>query len=341
MNQLITPEVIQEEAEKHGVTTSRATQLSNLFLPMLNNLKENEEAYNTIITDATSEIDKDLCERAKKLRITISKIRTGTDKARAAEKKSINQAGKAIDGAANIIKWATQDQEEKLRDIEMHHERKEAARVREMDAIRCEELDALDYNHEGKDLGNMDDDVWHALFTMAKGKYEDVKEAERQAEERRVEKEKADAIERKRVQKENEELREQKIIDDKKRDEERAEAKKIQDKKDAAAKKIQDKKDAEVKKEREVAAAKQKKLQDQVDKQKAKEKKAADAEKARLKKIADDKKALDKASDAVKLKAFAVQLEGLDVPSTLDTELNEEIVLHMRAIWKICMEAQK
>ncbi len=73
-------------------------------------LESFEEAFNQIMAE---EVTEELCGRAKRLRLDISKIRVSADKARKAQKEEYLRAGNAIQGVFNILKFAVTDKEEK------------------------------------------------------------------------------------------------------------------------------------------------------------------------------------------------------------------------------------
>jgi hypothetical protein len=195
------------EIKQYELSENKASQLESTFLPMLDMLKPMEEDFNSIISDAENGIDEDITARAKRLRLDISKVRIETEKKRKAEKNESLRLGKAIDGIANVVKYAVSSKEEKLKEIETHLERIETERVLAIGGKRRE----LVYDYiEDKDsinvsvLAKMEDDVFDAYLSTKKAAFENAlaeenkrieaaikAQREREAEEERIIKENA------------------------------------------------------------------------------------------------------------------------------------------------------
>lgn len=194
--------------ELNGIEASKAEQIKAIFEPMTEMLSEFEDQYSEVISDATQEIDKDVTAKAKKVRVVISKVRIETEKLRKTQKEEYLRSGKAIDGIANIIKWAIIDKEEKLKEIENHFEiLAEKARIA-LQKDREEQLRPyLDSNWPTPNLIDMEADVWEIYLAAKKKEYADRKLAEKKAEEDREQKAKEEAIQRDKILEENERLR--------------------------------------------------------------------------------------------------------------------------------------
>jgi hypothetical protein len=180
--------------ELKAVEGSKAKKIKALFEPMVQMLEGFESDYNTIIKESENGINEDLMSRAKRLRIDISKIRINAEKARKAEKEEYLRAGKAIDGANNILKWAVQDRENNLKEIELYFERLEEEKKRKLQEERVSQLSKYVEDAELRDLSSMDDDVWEAYLGNKKQQYNDRIEAERKAEEARLEAERIEKL---------------------------------------------------------------------------------------------------------------------------------------------------
>lgn len=221
------------------VEASRAEQIRNTFLPMATMLESFEAAYNEIIEASKAGIDGPLTAKAKRLRIDIGRVRIETEKTRKAEKEESLRAGKAIDGVANVLKWAVTDKENKLKEIEDHFEIIEQKKKEALQAERVASLSQYVDDVEGRDLSTMDDDVWAAYLTTKKKDFDDRIEAERKAAEEKAEREKAEAEERARIKAENDKLKaeaaEREKAEAKRRAKEAAERKALEDKLKAEA----------------------------------------------------------------------------------------------------------
>lgn len=193
--------------ELENVEPSKADQIKAVFFPMSEMLKEHEEEYNEILSQAEEKINDDICRKARSLRLKISKIRTKTENTRKEQKEEYLRAGKAIDGVSNILKWAVIDKEKKLKEIEKHFEIMEAERLQAIQAERAEMLSEFCEDAGERDLASMDEDVWVAFLDIKKKAHFERIEAEKKAEAERIEKEKAEQEERERMRKENERLK--------------------------------------------------------------------------------------------------------------------------------------
>jgi hypothetical protein len=181
MNELIT----LESTELKGIEISKAQQIKAVFDPMSTTLLGFEEEFNEIILESESEITEELTKKARRLRIDIGKVRINTEKIRKDQKDEYLRAGKAIDGVANIVKWAVTDKEEKLEAIEKHFENMEKLRIENLQLERAALL--AKYTDEvASDLGTMKNDVWEAYITMKEKQYNDRIEAEKKAEDERI-----------------------------------------------------------------------------------------------------------------------------------------------------------
>ena len=194
--------------ELKGIDKSKAEQIRATFEPMVEMLSEFEGAYNRILSEFEQEgISKEITANARRLRIDIGRVRIETDKIRKEQKEQYLRAGKAIDGVSNILKWAVQDKENRLREIEEYYEIQERIRLEQLQSDRAQRLLVYVVDAHERDLSRLADDEFEALFAMKKKEYEDRIAAEKKAEEERIAREKAEAEERERIRQENERLK--------------------------------------------------------------------------------------------------------------------------------------
>jgi len=190
------------------IETSKAESIRKTFEPMVALIKGFEGEFDEVIAESQVEVTDSLTDLARDLRIKISKVRINTEKVRKSQKEEFLRAGKAIDGVANIIKWAVADKEEKLKDIEDHFERIEKQRLTDLQFKRWDELKKyLPEDFYEKDLSSMDDDVWNAYLSQKKQDHLDLSGAKKQAELDLAAKEKEDEEERLRIISENKKLK--------------------------------------------------------------------------------------------------------------------------------------
>lgn len=194
------------EASDYGLEENKAKQISDMFKPMLDKMVELEKEYNEIIDKP---IDSFVIRDAKELRLRYVKVRTGTATIHKSLKEFYLKGGKFVDGWKNAQIMASSDIEEKLISIEKHYENIENEKIQQIKTRRESELLIYieDESFLPQDLGKMEVDVWDNYISNIKSGYEAKIKAEKQAEEDRIAKEKADIEDRKRIEAENEKLK--------------------------------------------------------------------------------------------------------------------------------------
>jgi hypothetical protein len=197
-----------ETPEFAGLEKSKADKIRQTFIPMADMLTAFEEAYNGVMAEKDAGgVTEVLTKKAKRLRLDIAKIRIETEKVRKSEKEEYLRAGKAIDGVANILKWAVRDKEEKLEAIENHFEEIKRQERDALQAARVAELAPYVADAAERTLCDMETDVWAAYLSTKRREHEDLLAAEAKAAEERRAKEAAEAAERERIRQENERLK--------------------------------------------------------------------------------------------------------------------------------------
>lgn len=247
-------ELSTPELEK--IEPSKAAQIKKTFLSMSEMLEAFEREYNDLIERANKGITPQIINEAKRLRLDIAQVRIKTDEVRKDEKNQYLIAGRAIDGVANILKWAVSEKEANLKKIELTLIRLEAEKRKQLQEKREKNISKyLEDAHE-RDLSSMDEDVWKAYLIAKKQAYLDRIEAEKKAEKDRIEKEKAEKAERLRIEKENTRL--------KKEAEEREKAEKIRLEKERKEREETQKKEREEREAREKKEREEKAKQDAI-----------------------------------------------------------------------------
>lgn len=199
--------ILLDAPELKSIEQSKAEQIKAIFAPMTEMLASFEVAYSNVCEEAATGITEFVMAKAKRLRLDIAKIRIAAEKARKEQKEEYLRAGKAIDGVNNILKWAVEEKELKLKEIEDYFENLERQRKAELQTKRVEILSEYVQDASDRDLSSMDDDVWTAYLAAKKKEHEDRIAAEKQAQIDREAKEKTEAEERERIKAENERLR--------------------------------------------------------------------------------------------------------------------------------------
>jgi hypothetical protein len=191
--------------ELERIEQSKAEQIKNTFEPMVERLEEFEISFNDIIKEAKNGITEMVILKAKDLRERIAKVRTASENIRKEQKAEHLLAGRAIDGVANIIKWAIQDKEKNLKNIEQHYELQEKARKEVLQAERVALLKEYVDNAQDINLADMDDEIWQIYYAQKKSQYEERCKEEQAVKERQEQ----ERLERVALEEENHRLREQ------------------------------------------------------------------------------------------------------------------------------------
>lgn len=183
--------------ELDGLSESKAEQIKAVFQPMIKMLEDFEAAYNELMSMGQTN---EKSESAKRLRLSIAKVRIEADKVRKSQKEEYLRAGNAIQGVYNILKFAVADKEEKLKEVETFYEKAEEERIGHVRVERLSEVQKYDLIGQdvSVDFGSMADDVWQNYISGVKLHYETIKEAEHKAEEERVENDRKQKLCRKR-----------------------------------------------------------------------------------------------------------------------------------------------
>jgi len=264
---------------------------------------------------------------ARESRLAVRDARLQVEANRKRLKESIVRRGKAIDGAANVLKDLLEPIEIYLLEQETFAARHEAARKDALRSAREEALRALGTDPKAfANLGETDETTWESVLQTAKDAQAAKLQAEKEAEEVRLEaeriaaekreaarqekaKQEAERVERERAQAaENARLAEQAAAEKAERERAEEEARK--------ARAEQERAERELAAERERRAEEERKAAEQERLAAERERQAAEAREA-AKLAAERAAAL--APDREKLAAFAAALRGLPVPE-LTTE---------------------
>jgi len=202
--------IIKIENDDFGIEKSKAEQIKNTFEPMVIMLENFESDYNEIVKLAEKETTIEVVNSAKRLRLDIGQIRIKTEKIRKAEKEEYLRAGKAIDGVSNILKWAIVEKEDKLKEIENYFKILEENRLLDLQNKRAEKL--IEYVSDAfeRNLSNLQNDEFEALYKMKKQEFEDRIKSEKIAKQDEIKKRKEEIKKQKEMQAENKRLKAEK-----------------------------------------------------------------------------------------------------------------------------------
>lgn len=297
------------------------------FEPLLKKANEwvlKEASIN--VTDASQTREMKL---ARETRLALREIRLDADKERKKLKEQSLRQGKAIDGAANIIKALIEPIEQRLQDKEDFVEKQEAARKAKLktdrEAILSPFAVSINMDISFYPLGDMPQDSFDILLKTTKAQAEEKVALAAKAESDRLAKEAADRAEQDRIRQENEKLKQEaiklaqeRVEADKKAALERqrlaAEAAEAKKRADAQAAKLKAESDAKIAAEKAKAdaalAAERKKAQDAA---------FAAAEATRKAKAESDRIAAEAAEKARKAQ------EALEAQARKDREAREKM----------------
>jgi hypothetical protein len=165
--------------QQNNLTENKAKEIEKLYLPMVKALNELEKEFNEVVS---METNKETSKLARDLRIRIGKTRIEADKVRKKAKENILIEGNAIQSAYNTLLYVTKTKEDKLLDIELHEEKKEALRIANLQDEREHELKKYTENIP-TNLGEFTDEVWSDYITGVKKNHEEriAREKEEQA----------------------------------------------------------------------------------------------------------------------------------------------------------------
>ena len=198
-------ELVKIKASDFGLEESKATEISDMFKPMLEKMTGLEDEFNEVIKLEISEPG--TSAKAKALRLKYVKVRTGTAEIHSKLKKFYLLGGRFVDGWKNAQLMASQGNEDRLQSIENHQQILAKEKADKLQSERAAKIEKLGVEIPPLNLGRMPDDVWAAYYLGTKTNYEAQIAAEKKVEEDRIAKEKAEKEERERIRKENERLK--------------------------------------------------------------------------------------------------------------------------------------
>lgn len=326
-NQLL--EVITES----GVEKTTAQSLREAFEPFFTQANNwREKAQGLVITDETQTREMAM---AREARLALKEIRVNANKTRKALKEDSLRYGKAVQGVYNVIEYLVVPIEKHLEEQEKFIERKEAERKAKLKESR--ELELRPYSEFlilGADYGEMSEEDFRKALNGAKLQFQAKIKAEKEAEEARIAKEKAEKEEQERIKKENEKLKaeaKEREKEAKLAEKQRAKEEADRIKKEQEAQKAQAEKE---RKEREAYAAKleaERKEREKVEAElRAKNEKEEAEEKAR--KLAERK--AKNASDKEKLILLAQAIQTLKFPEVQGEDSAKILVSVQELLYK-------
>lgn len=180
-------QLVKIDPKEYGLEEKKAAEISKMFKPMLDQMVALEKEFNKIKKKTVSP---GVCLEARNLRLQYVKVRTGTEKIHKDLKQFYLQGGRFVDGWKNAQLMASQGIEEKLMNIEKYYENKEKQRIQDLQNDRSQALQDIGISDFiPNNLGDMDEQTWNNYLLGVKESIRLREEAEKKAEEERIERE--------------------------------------------------------------------------------------------------------------------------------------------------------
>lgn len=290
--------------KEYGLEPSQAEQIESVFLPVIQERENLAEKYTEIVR---SEITNELTKSAKELRLKLVKVRTSTDKIHKDAKAFYLAGGRFVDAWKNRNVTVIEEMESRLFEIEDHFAKIDRENQEALKQSRLKILAEYCENPELYNVGLLSDDAFSSLVSGQKMIKEQKIEAERKAEQDRIELERLEAEERERIKAENERLKM-----------EAEEREKVIREEIAKATREREEAERKIRLEREQAEAERRKLELELEQKAQAERKriqdeADKAESERKQKEKADRKAKN-APDKSKLELLATSFDLVEIP---------------------------
>lgn len=192
--------VIEKESTELTIEQNQEQNLSTLCSQKISERNVLSKIYERIISE---ERTPELAKEARECRLELVKVRTGIN--------AITKVERAFSLAYQklVIAWDKKEtlpgiqMEEKLMEIEKHQERIDQEKRDVLTNERTNELNQYDLETIPKGLGDMDQEVYDIFLNGAKNTFEAKKDAEKKAEDERLEVERLDILEHSRLSEAN------------------------------------------------------------------------------------------------------------------------------------------
>lgn len=285
-------ELIKINPIEFGLNEETATTITKDLTAILNERETLSQQYSEIITLNIE--DSNTSKKASELRKLIKNNRTkGIENWHKVNKEFYLRGGQFVDAIKRKEVAESERMESALEEIEKYAENKEKERIAALQAERIELVKTYLDDTTNLQLGTMDEDVFDAYLSAKKKTFEDKKEAERLAEEKRLAELEAERLR----------IEEQRLENDRLRKENEA-------------------KELQLEKERKEAAAKQKAIEDAARKEREEMERVAKEEKSKQDAILAEQKRL--ADIESKKQADVIAKQQSEIQAKKEAELKAE-----------------
>lgn len=318
-NQLVValPQEVAQIAE--NVSVEKRNEVQTVLNHVFNGVaKMREQLDGVTVADENDKVNMKL---ANTIRLGVRQVRLEAEKTFDAKRSEVQQqmlSYKTEDSlwlkAKQTMQILTKEIEENARWKEETKERYEAEQKELKVQQRMVKVAKVAPEMVRAEFENMSDETFDMFYTGIETAYNDKIEAEKKAEQERIEKEKSEIAERERIRKENERLKAEAEAKEKQLADERAKLEAERKKIEEAAKKEREEADRKLKAEQEKSRIEAEKAKAEKDKLEAELKAEADRkENERKAKEAAEKKAKN-APDKTKLIELAINIDNIAIP---------------------------
>jgi len=178
------PAQIQKTVEESGVLLNKAQAIAINYAPLMESANNQAE----LLKDLTHENAEDV-EKAKRIRLDLSKICSRAKEQKKLDKENVLIEGRFIDSLFNAVEGFARLTQQHAEDIEKHAERINEAELDKKAEKRNETLRNLEIDPSSIDARNMIDEVWDIYIKGVHDQYTSRKQAEAEAEAKRIQEE--------------------------------------------------------------------------------------------------------------------------------------------------------
>jgi len=216
------PAEIKSQVDSSGIELSKAEKIASNYVPFMAQAQDISNKLKGLDFENPEDV-----AIAKRARLDLGSVCSSVVKQKATDKNLILIETRFIDGLFNTVNGFARLTQKDAESIEKKSENIEKERIEKLNLKRIELVSPFIEDVEGLFLADMDEDVWDAYLSTKKKNFNDKIEAEKKAEELRIETERKEQEERERIAKENAKLKAEANAREKQIEKERLEREKL------------------------------------------------------------------------------------------------------------------
>jgi len=175
------PLVIEEQINSSGITElSKAQEIAVNYVPFLSEIDDQTKLLKELEKGNEQHVQK-----AHRIKLDLGKICSRAENQKRTDKQLILVQGKFIDGLFNVVNGAARLTQLEAKEIELNFEKIESERIEKVQIERANQLASFEMVAPPS-LGEMEKDVFDNFLSGVKLGYQAKKEAERKAEEEKI-----------------------------------------------------------------------------------------------------------------------------------------------------------